>query len=102
MAKCRAWQLFGLTFWQYAINMPPMSDTDNFHSGLIRDLGGKAKLADALGLDRDVLTKWHVRGIPAKYWDLVIDVGRQLTPPVTVTTAQLRNTKPSTLEAEAA
>lgn len=78
-----------------------MSDPENFHSALIRDLGGKAKLADALGLDRDVLTKWHVRGIPSKYWHRVIELGSACDPVVIFTAADLERTKPDTVRAEA-
>lgn len=74
-----------------------MSDTDTFHSGLIRDLGGKAKLAEALGLERDVLTKWHVRGIPSKYWHRVIELGAACEPPLVFTAADLDRTKPETV-----
>lgn len=73
-----------------------MSDTDHFHNDLIRELGGKAKLADALGLERDVLTKWHVRGIPSKYWHKVIELADSLDPPLVITAADLDRTKPDT------
>jgi hypothetical protein len=76
-----------------------MSDPDNFHSSLIRDLGGKAKLADALGLDRDVLTKWHVRGIPSKYWHRVIVLAAACETKRSVTAADLERTKPDTVRA---
>lgn len=76
-----------------------MSDTDTFHSSLIRDLGGKAKLADALGLDRDVLTKWHVRGIPSKYWHRVIDLAKAAE--IDVTAEGLERTKPGAATMEA-
>ena len=85
-----------------------MSDTDNFHGDLIRGLGGKAKLAESLGLDRDVLTKWHVRGIPSKYWHRIIELGAALEPPLVVAAADLERTKPELtarqrpVEAEAA
>ena len=78
-----------------------MSDTDSFHSALIRDLGGKAKLADALGLDRDVLTKWHVRGIPSKYWHRVIELGAACLPPLVFTASDLQKTKPEMARAAA-
>ncbi len=70
-----------------------MSDADTFHSGLIKDLGGKARLADALGLDRAVLTKWHVRGIPSKYWHRVVDIGNACDPPLVFTASDLERTK---------
>ena len=86
-----------MTGWQYAINIVCMSDAENFHSALIRGLGGKARLADALGLDRDVLTKWHVRGIPAKYWHRVLELGAAAEPPLVFTAADLERTKPATV-----
>lgn len=77
-----------------------MSDTD-FHSAVIQALGGKAKLAVLLGIDRDVLSKWHVRGIPARYWHRVVDLAAQLDPPMTFTAADLADAKPDA-KAEAA
>lgn len=73
-----------------------MSDVDEFHSSLIRALGGKAKLARALGLEDDVLTKWHVRGIPSRYWHEVIEIAASLDEPIAVTAADLARTKPVT------
>lgn len=79
-----------------------MSYPDNFHANLIRDLGGKAKLAEALGLERDVLTKWHVRGIPSKYWHRVIELGAGCEPPLVFTAADLDRTKSETTSAREA
>lgn len=45
-----------------------------YHVHLIKRLGGKTVLAAALGLERSVMAKWHVRGIPAKYWPVVAKV----------------------------
>lgn len=69
-----------------------MERSHDFHADLIRRLGGKAKLADELGLERDVLTKWHRRGIPSRYWHRVIELARGIE--VTVTAAELDSTKP--------
>lgn len=68
--------------------MCAMSDTD-LHAAVIQALGGKAKLAGLLGIDRDVLSKWHVRGIPARYWHRVVELTAQLDPPLIVTAADL-------------
>ena len=72
-----------------------MRDTEDFHSSLIRGLGGKAKLADALGLDRIRLTKWHERGIPSRYWHKVVELGAACEPPLVFTAGDLERTKPS-------
>lgn len=69
-----------------------MSGLNDLHAALIRDLGGKAKLAELLGLDRDVLTKWHRRGIPSRYWHRVIGLARAAA--ITVTAEELDRTKP--------
>lgn len=74
-----------------------MSDTLNFHNRLIHDLGGKAKLAAALDLTPAVLSKWHVRGIPSRYWHRVTELGAALDPPLVFTAADLDRTKPDTV-----
>jgi hypothetical protein len=77
-----------------------MSDAENFHAGLIHAFGGKAKLAEALGLERVLLTKWHVRGIPSRYWHRVIELGASIEPePLVITAADLERTKPATSDA---
>jgi hypothetical protein len=76
-----------------------MSETSTYHDNVIRALGGKAKLSDALGLSRDVLTKWHRRGIPSKYWYRVVEIGATSNPPVAISVAELDRTKPAPAEA---
>lgn len=69
-----------------------MVRSNDLHAVLIRDLGGKAKLAEQLGLDRDVLTKWHRRGIPSRYWHRVIELARGAG--IAVSAEELDSTKP--------
>jgi hypothetical protein len=76
-----------------------MSDEATFHSDLIVRLGGKARLAEAFGIDH--VEKWHRRGIPSRYWHKVIELGATLSPPVEITFDDLERTKPAT-SAEAA
>jgi hypothetical protein len=76
--------------------MEAMNQGDNFHSAVIRSLGGKTRLAEALGLGRDVLTKWHVRGIPSKYWHRVIELAASASPPIDLTADDLSRSKPET------
>lgn len=71
--------------------MDDLSDT--FHADLILKLGGKAKLAEALDLERHALSKWHNRGIPARYWHRIINIAPRLG--VTVTAIDLERTKPT-------
>lgn len=71
-----------------------MDDTTQHHAALIRTLGGKAKLAERLGLESNVLTKWHVRGIPSRYWHRVIELARGAD--VAITADELERTKPGT------
>ena len=73
-----------------------MSKIDPFHGDLIRRIGGKTWLAGALGLDRGIVTRWHERGIPSKYWHRVVAIGASLNPPVIVTADDLERTKPET------
>ena len=70
-----------------------MSDDPDLHNTLIRALGGKARLAAMLGVDRALLTKWHVRGIPARYWHRIIALAQQLDPPIEVTPDDLEQSK---------
>ena len=44
------------------------------HNQVIAALGGKARMAEALALHPNVLTKWHERGIPARYWGEVVEI----------------------------
>jgi hypothetical protein len=74
MAKCPEWHISRLTRWLIAIIVPDMDEQNHSHASVIIALGGKAKIADALGLGRNVVTKWHVRGIPAKYWHRVCEI----------------------------
>lgn len=69
-----------------------MERSNNLHASLIRSLGGKAKLAEHLGLERDVLTKWHRRGIPSRYWHRVIELAGSAE--IMVTAEDLDRTKP--------
>lgn len=41
------------------------------HAKIISRFDGKAELARALGLPLTRLSKWHTRGIPARYWPMV-------------------------------
>lgn len=79
-----------------------MNDVDPFHGDLIRALGGKAKLAEALALDRGVVTRWHERGIPSKYWHQIIKLGAAMPEPIVVSAEKLASTKPAAQPAEAA
>jgi len=47
------------------------------HIRVINLLGGKAALARALGIKPTRATKWHKRGIPARYWPAVEAVARE-------------------------
>lgn len=69
-----------------------MDDAIDLHADLIRRLGGKAQLAVKLNLDRNVLTKWHVRGIPSRYWHQVERIAHEAK--IEVTTDDLARTKP--------
>jgi hypothetical protein len=74
-----------------------MHDRDQFHATLLRRLGGKARVAEALGLDRGSVTRWHERGIPAKYWHQIVRFGASLPEPVVVSADELAATKPDTV-----
>lgn len=65
----------------------------DYHAELIVRLGGKAHLARLLGLGADAVTKWHVRGIPPRYWHRIEDIAHEagLTG---VTAEELERTKP--------
>ena len=88
-----------MTRWLLAINHVGMSDKAQFHAALIRRLGGKTKLAEALGLDRGSVTRWHERGIPSRYWHQVVRFGAALPEPVLVTAEELAATKPALVPA---
>jgi hypothetical protein len=64
------------------------------HNRVIAALGGKARMAEALALHPNVLTKWHERGIPARYWGEVVEICGNLDPPFAVTVAELKANKP--------
>jgi hypothetical protein len=65
-----------------------------FHATTIRQLGGKTRLAAILGLDRDAVTKWHVRGIPSRYWHRVEDLAAEAGLS-DITAEALERTKPT-------
>jgi len=69
------------------------------HNRVIRAVGGKARLAEALSLSSKIVTKWHERGIPSKYWGEVVEICAALNPPYRVTIAELKRTKPTTASA---
>ena len=71
-----------------------MSDTISFHGDLIRSLGGKAVVARALGEQPALACKWHVRGIPSKFWGEVVALAAKAG--ISVTLADLKRTKPAT------
>lgn len=66
-----------------------------FHAVVIRQLGGKAKLAGTLGLGPQAVTKWHVRGIPSRYWHRIEDIAAVAGYP-DVTAEALERSKPTT------
>jgi hypothetical protein len=66
---------------------------DTFHADLILKLGGKAKLAEALDLERRALSKWHNRGIPSRYWHRIISIAPGMG--IAVTAIDLELTKPT-------
>lgn len=87
-----------LTGWLIAIIITAMTDPD-FHARVIDAVGGKAVLARHLGLEPAVLSKWHVRGIPSKYWHRIMEIrGNTLTD---LTIDKLDQTKPSTAASSA-
>jgi hypothetical protein len=63
---------------------------EHYHADLIATLGGKHKLAAALGLPPSGLAKWPTRGIPAKYWPYIV----QLTQ-AEISLIDLAKTKPT-------
>lgn len=63
---------------------------EHYHADLIETLGGKHKLAAALGLPPAGLAKWPTRGIPAKYWPYIV----QLTQ-AEISLIDLAKTKPT-------
>ena len=52
-------------------------------------------MAEALALHPNVLTKWHERGIPARYWGEVVEICAALDPPFAVTVAELKRRNPA-------
>lgn len=66
-----------------------------YHVHLIKRLGGKTVLATALGLERSMMTKWHIRGIPAKYWPVVAALAKEQG--IEVCLLELAKTKPVAL-----
>jgi hypothetical protein len=85
------WLVSRIDGWLSAINDPAMCQT---HNRVIAALGGKARMAEALSLNANVLTKWHERGIPARYWGEVCEICATLDPPFPVTVAELKASKP--------
>jgi len=67
---------------------------ENYHATVLRALGGRATVADALGLNRESVKSWFHRGIPARHWHLIVDLAQGNIPGLTV--AALAHTKPST------
>jgi hypothetical protein len=93
MAFCLRWQISPLDVVAKCHHYAAMDEPNDLHAALIRSLGGKAKLAERLGLERHVLTKWHVRGIPSRYWHRVIELAHEAE--IAVTAEQLDRTKPA-------
>jgi hypothetical protein len=87
------WQISAIDVVAKCHHCGAMDEPNDFHAALIRGLGGKARLAERLGLERDVLTKWHVRGIPSRYWHRVIELAHEAQ--IAVTAEQLDRTKPA-------
>lgn len=73
-----------------------MSDAVNLHQQVIQALGGKAKLAAMLDLDRHALSKWHTRGIPSRHWHKVISLAAAKAPSLKLTAEELDKAKPRT------
>jgi len=44
---------------------------------LADSLGSQAELARRIGVDDTQVSKWKVRGIPARYWPAVLHVARR-------------------------
>jgi predicted RNA polymerase sigma factor len=45
-------------------------------AAIIKALGGATKLALRLGCGRSAVSNWPRDGIPAKFWNAVVDVAR--------------------------
>jgi hypothetical protein len=52
----------------------------NRHAAILDDLGGKAYLANVLGLKDETVKKWYQRGIPPRHWHRIIALEPALTP----------------------
>jgi hypothetical protein len=79
---------------------PKVTDMcQNYHATVIRTLGGRAVVADALGLNRESVKSWSdpQRGIPARHWHRVVELAQGRIPGLTV--AALAQTKPSVAQA---
>jgi hypothetical protein len=70
-----------------------MSDI-TYHADVIRRLGGKAVLCRLLGIEQPVVSKWHVRGIPAFYWPNVERLAAQSSDTSDITALLLAEAKP--------
>ena len=46
------------------------------HAAVIEAFGGTKPLAEAIGVEPKRAIHWSRRGIPAKYWPLIEEVGR--------------------------
>jgi hypothetical protein len=44
---------------------------------IIKQLGGPTKVALRLGCKRSAVSNWPAAGIPSKFWDAVVELGRQ-------------------------
>jgi hypothetical protein len=51
----------------------------NRHAAIIDQLGGRAFVANVLGLKDETVKKWKVRGIPARHWHRIIALAPELS-----------------------
>lgn len=64
-----------------------------FHADVIRQLGGTTRLAAEMGLTKNVLSKWAVRGIPSRHWLKIAELATASG--MALTAADLDRTKPN-------
>lgn len=52
----------------------------NRHARILEALGGHKRVASLFGMHENTVSKWRVRGIPARHWHRIVALEPAITP----------------------
>jgi hypothetical protein len=68
--------------------------TMNLHATVINTIGGRTYVARALGLPTETVKSWSKRGIPARYWHLIVELAAPKMPGLKIADLDLDHARP--------